>query len=374
MTMILKFEDSNLSGIGSDMDASLRKSAAESEEQFTDIGTKAGLEIWRIEKFEPVKLATSQHGQFYSGDAYIVLETYKPCDDSDVLAWNLYFWLGKDCTQDEKGAAAYFTVNVDDLLCGKPVQIRETQDYETKEFLGLFKVFNTMDGGCASGFKKVEKEVYKERLFHVFGSFGTLRVKQVKMDVVSLNNTDCFILDAGLKVYQWNSQGSGPFERRRASEVVVRISEERDGEVEDMVIDGDDINDVPQFWEALGGKGEIVDGDEIRDEDEDENGEIECKLYQVSDESGEMVVKLEASGETLDRGLVNPDDVHVVIKRTGSTTVAFFYAGSKCSRAERFWMTAFSDKILEQCEVPTFTTTTTVTPKNENPAFEACFA
>lgn len=33
-----------------------------------------GIEIWRIENFQPVPLPKSDHGKFYSGDSYIILQ------------------------------------------------------------------------------------------------------------------------------------------------------------------------------------------------------------------------------------------------------------------------------------------------------------
>ena len=47
--------------------------------------------------------------RFYSGDSYIVLNTYKKAGGCG-LAWNAHFWIGDYSSQDEYGTAAYKTV------------------------------------------------------------------------------------------------------------------------------------------------------------------------------------------------------------------------------------------------------------------------
>lgn len=374
----LKFEDSNLAGIASDLDAGIRKAAAESEEEFQGAGTEAGIEIWRIEKFEPKKIDANEIGTFYSGDAYVVLQTYT-VPDTETLAWNLHFFLGKDSTQDERGTAAYLTVNLDDLLGGKPVQYRECEGNESLLFLSHFPFVKYLDGGVASGFKQVEPETYTPRLLHIFGPSHAVRVKQVPLLASSLNKSDVFILDAGLKLYHWNPENASPFEKMRASTIREKIQAERDGEPEELIIEGDEISEIPQIWEILGEMGEIPEaGEEAKDVGNSEDENPRRTIYVASDESGEMELSQVAEGETLDRSSLSTDDVSVVVSVVGSKTNVYFYAGKNASVTEKFYLAYSADKILESIELPPFTAVSTIsestTPSGDEAGFDSCFA
>lgn len=60
--------------------------------EFSRAGKKAGLQVWRIEKLELVPVPRSAYGDFYVGDAYLVLHTSKACRG---FTYRLHFWLGK---------------------------------------------------------------------------------------------------------------------------------------------------------------------------------------------------------------------------------------------------------------------------------------
>lgn len=52
------------------------------------------------------------------------------------------------------------------------------------------------------------------------GKAKNLVVSEVTKAAASMNHGDIFIVDAGLKLYQWNGSASGPFEKNKAANVV----------------------------------------------------------------------------------------------------------------------------------------------------------
>ena len=80
-------EDSNLANYGSQAHVDARKAAAESEKEFVGAGQKVGLEVWRVENkrteadtpdFGVKRWTKEEYGSFYTGDSYLVLNTYLP--------------------------------------------------------------------------------------------------------------------------------------------------------------------------------------------------------------------------------------------------------------------------------------------------------
>lgn len=49
-----------------------------------------GTEIWRIENFQPVLVPKSEHGKFYSGDSYIVLQVNMVFDVIFLLSFYIF--------------------------------------------------------------------------------------------------------------------------------------------------------------------------------------------------------------------------------------------------------------------------------------------
>ncbi|XP_031107694.1 villin-4-like [Ipomoea triloba] len=222
---------------------------------FQGAGQKAGIEIWRIENFRPVPISKSHYGKFFTGDSYVVLKT--TALKSGALRHDIHYWLGKDTSQDESGAAAIKTVELDAALGGRAVQYREVQGHETEKFLSYFKpCIIPQEGGVASGFKHAELEEHKTSLYICKGKH-VVHVKEVPFARSSLNHDDIFILDTKSKIFQFNGANSSIQERAKALEVVQYIKDTyHDGKCEVAAIEDGKLMadaDTGEFWGLFGG-------------------------------------------------------------------------------------------------------------------------
>ncbi|KAA0710530.1 Adseverin Gelsolin-like protein [Triplophysa tibetana] len=257
--------------------------------EFEKAGNVAGLQIWRIEKIDLAPVPANVHGSFYVGDAYLVLHTVK---QKNSCFYDLHYWLGKECSQDESTAAAIFTVQLDDYLGGKPVQYRELQGFESTSFTSYFKGGITYkSGGVASGFQHVvTNDLTAQRLFHIKGR-RTVRATEVPLTWASFNKGDCFIADLGAVIYQWCGSMCNKFERVKAAQVAAGIRDnERNGRAQLVVVE--EGQEPPQMSEVLGKKPDLPDGDDNDDMVADISNRKSAKLYmiQVLPEGGETPI------------------------------------------------------------------------------------
>jgi gelsolin len=324
-----KLEDSNISNYGSKDHKDLKLAAAKGEKAWAEAGKKPGVQIWRIEKFQVVpKTEAAEYGKFFEGDSYIVLNTYRATDIegklTDKLLYNVHFWLGEKTSQDEMGTAAYKTVELDDLLGDLPVQYREVQGYESKEFLELFKgQICIMKGGMDSGFAHVKPEEYTPRLLHMKGT-KQIRVTEVDCKASSLNAGDVFLLDAGLDIWQWNGKTAGINEKRKANEIIQNLKKERNGKPKSVVLD--DLEDDAKFWSLLGGKPAKV----AAATSDDVKVEKVKKLFELSDKSGALKITEVANG-ACKKSQLNTNEVFLL--DVGHTV--YSWIGKGASVAER---------------------------------------
>jgi len=340
-----KLEDSNIANYGSKEHKDLKLKAAQSEPAWAGAGKAVGTEVWRVEKMKMVKKPKEEHGKFFSGDSYIILNTYKQAE-SDKLLYNVHFWLGEKTSQDEMGIAAYKTVELDDLLGDLPVQYREVQGYESKEFLAIFAGNITiMEGGMDSGFRNVKPEEYKPRLLHLKGK-QNVRVTEVKLDWHSLNVGDVFLLDAGLKLFQWNGKSAGIFEKRKANEIILNIKKERNGRPVSVVLD--DLEDNEEFWSKIGGKPAA--GSLAAATSDDIKEAKTLVLLEVSDKTGELK-RTEIARGSARKNQLNTNEVFLLdINHT-----VYCWIGKGASPAERANGIKFGVDYLKELRRPDHT-------------------
>jgi len=242
----------------------------------------------------------------------------------------VHFWLGASTTLDEAGVAAYKTVELDDYLGGLPVQYREVQGFESETFLRLFDKLVIQHGGIESGFHHVEVDKYRVRLLHVKGTIKRTVVREVPLAATSLNSGDVFILDNGLKLFQFQGKGSSGGEKAKSAQLARGIDDERGSKVTVVVLDendedhakGKDRDDWSQFWDFFGGKSPIkaTDGS-------DQDVKVHHHMFKVSDASG----KLEFTEVPYKKSSLQEDDIFVV--STGP--VIYTWVGAKANPNER---------------------------------------
>ena len=186
-----------------------------------------------------------------------LFQTYRKDAESNLLSYDLHFWLGKDTSQDEAGTAAYKTVELDDRayrylhsgepgwmfigkkhhpyilpsdLHGLPVQYREIQGYESARFLSYFPQFVCLRGGVSTGFHHVSAppplNVYKLYKISLPGR-SKLVVREVPAEATSLVEGDVFVLDKGTQLWQFNTKTCAGKERFEARQFVEKIANDR---------------------------------------------------------------------------------------------------------------------------------------------------
>ncbi|KAI4584739.1 hypothetical protein MJG53_006273 [Ovis ammon polii x Ovis aries] len=283
-------------------------------QEFARAGKRAGLQVWRIEKLELVPVPESAYGDFYVGDAYLVLHTMQA---SRGFTYRLHFWLGKECTQDESTAAAIFTVQMDDYLGGKPVQNRELQGYESTDFVGYFR--------------------------------GGLKYKEI---------------------YQWCGSSCNKYERLKASQVATGIRDnERKGRSQLIVVE--EGSEPSELIQVLGKKPELRDGEDDDDIKADITNRKMAKLYMVSDASGSMKVSLVAEENPFSMAMLLSEECFILDH--GAAKQIFVWKGKDANPQERKAAMKTAEEFLEQMNYSTNTQIQVLPEGGETPIFKQFF-
>merc|ERR1712113_925986 len=157
-----------------------------------------------------------------------------------------------------------------------------------------------------------------------------VQVIQVGLDVANLNNSDSFVLDCGLSVFQFNGSKASAWEKRKANAIVDELQASRHGKVKTtLIIDGveDDGNPlIDEFWSYFGQKPK-----EIADEaPEQKVPDYTLSLHHISDASGVMEINEVCSGK-LDKSKLDSNDAFIL---DGGGSL-FVWIGKNANKAEK---------------------------------------
>lgn len=350
-------KDSNVELIGTALDHRVKYQSAQTEPAWNDgrVGIEPGLLVWRIERFEVVPWPEDRHGQFYDGDSYIVLNSWKLGKEEQAaqeqqqqqdgeeqqqqnkLGHEIFFWLGKYTSQDEAGTAAYKTVELDEFLRGHAIQHRELQKCMSDEFVALFPRIKILSGGVESGFRHVEEDPEDNKEEHVTllrvfklpagnGGRDSIMVHEVPPSAASLDDNDVFVLDAGGKIWVWQGRSCSPMEKAKAAQVVHDMTLAKHVEVEVLsqaesrssvvvsMLGGKDAYGPSHEFKCTRPVGTRSSGD---DQGKSQQGQAQGKrrprrLFRLSDASGRLEFTLVKDGEPISQRDLDGNDVFLL--------------------------------------------------------------
>lgn len=331
------WKDSNVGLFGSDADKKVKKESAVTEPAWRGVGNKVGIRIWRINKFKVEKIPQEEYGKFFSGDSYIVLRTYKE-EGSDVLLYDVHFWIGKYSTADEYGTAAYKTVELDTFLDDKAIQHREVQDYESELFKSYFDFFTIMKGGYESGFTRVTPDSYKHRLFHIVGEKKQIAVNEIGFKKGNLNSEDVFVVDLGLRIFQFNGETANKDEKFRATQYVQQLRSERMGKPRLDILEEKSISQKHPMYKKL---------PEGKSKEKGEQPDNSPAMLRVTDSSGHRT-SMKEIGNALEKSKLDSGDVIIC----SAPKSCWVWIGKGASIDERKNAMAYAHKYVGELNNP----------------------
>ncbi|XP_050533293.1 actin depolymerising venom protein gelsolin 1-like [Daktulosphaira vitifoliae] len=341
---------------------------------FESAGKSAGLKIWRIEDFEPVPYPLKDYGKFYTGDSYIILNSKEDKSKKGKFASDIYYWSGSSSSQDEVGAAAILSVQLDDALGGDPVQHKETQDHESQAFLSLFSPsIRYLPGGVASGFQHTEINAGGEKKLYQIKGKKNIRVRQVAPNVSSMNQGDCFILDTGKEIYVYVGPQAKGTERLKAISVANQVrDQDHSGRAKVNIVDGSsNPEEIEKFFKELGSGSSKEVAPAVDDDTEFEKKEIATPvLYKITDSNGGKISSEIINQKPLVQSLLKTDDCFIL--DTVSSGI-YVWIGKKGTTQEKVESLKRAQAFIKENNYPAWTRVVRIVEGSEPTAFKQYF-
>uniref|UniRef100_A0A8C4SDF4 Macrophage-capping protein n=1 Tax=Erpetoichthys calabaricus TaxID=27687 RepID=A0A8C4SDF4_ERPCA len=297
-----------------------------SPDQFSVSAREVGLHAWRVEKLKAVPYA------------YLVLS------NTGEEKSNLHLWIGEKSSRDEQVACAMLAIQLDDFLGGYPVQHRESQGFESPEFMKLFpRGVTYKEGGVESGFRKSQSgSTPSYRLFQIKGK-KNIRAKEVELSWSSFNKGDCFILDLNESIISWTGSQANMFEKQKMNEIAALIRDtEKLGKAK--IISVTEGEEPPEMIKVLGSKPELKEGSP--EEDIQADASNVGALYKVSDATGTMKLTPVSNKSPFDKGLLANDDCFVL--DNGANGKIYVWKGTGANADEKGAALKVADDFIQK--------------------------
>ncbi|KAM3618976.1 uncharacterized protein V6R79_001194 [Siganus canaliculatus] len=305
---------------------------------FDNAGKKPGLQVWRVEKMDLKLVPPALHGQFFTGDSYVLLNTISVSPPN----YSVHSWIGKDASPDEKGAAPIFMAQLDHSLDYAARQFSEFQGQESRTLRNYFPsgiIYKR--GGVASGFKHVV-ESHENRLLHVKGR-RHIRANEVDLSWKSFNNGDSFIIDLGKNIYQWSGRKTNSYERLKSVKLAIGIRDiERHSRAKLHIIE--EGYEPEEVLQVLGPKPELPEATHD-DLTADKKSKSTASLYLISDATGSMKTTLVADKSPFKQGDLSQKECYIL--DNGLNNQIYLWKGKDANTEERKAALGAAQKFIE---------------------------
>ncbi|KAM6235154.1 macrophage-capping protein isoform 1-T3 [Porphyrio hochstetteri] len=327
--------------------------------------SRPGLHVWRVEKLRPVEVPKATWGVFFSGDAYLVLH------NGPEEPAHLHLWMGRDSSQDEQGACALLSTQLNALLGERPVTHREAQGNESDVFMEYFpRGVTYQEGGVASAFKSSRAGAGAVRRLYQVKGRRNIRASERDLSWGSFNTGDCFILDLGQSLLVWCGAKSNVLERSKAQELAAAIRDgERGGKARlEIVADGEE---PPEMLQVLGPKPTLQEGSPEEDAAADQQNAGAAVLYKVSDATGRMDLSRVAESSPFSQSLLCSEDCFVLDNGAGGKV--YVWKGRKANEQERQAALKVAEEVITRMGHPPRTQVEILPEGRETPLFKQFF-
>jgi len=182
---------------------------------------------YHVQKGQLVRVPEDHFNEFGTGDVYLI--------DTGP---NIYLWVGKKSSPDEKFIGAITSVWKDQDRKGAAKLVTVDEGNEPKEFLKLFKDKITITDQDTEGIlKRVALKQHDFKLFRVHIEKDLNLYYEVERSEDSLATDDVFLLDTYSKIYIWRGKESTAFERWEAMHIAESYDAERAGTQQIIIIE-----------------------------------------------------------------------------------------------------------------------------------------